>query len=196
MGENMKEKAKTYQLTLMSIIVSLLIIQTFIPIFGYIPLGPIDVTIVHITVILSAVLFGLKFGTIIGGVWGLLSMARAFFQTTPFNIVLLNPLISVVPRLFVGFISAVLFNFLKDRLPKTLTYTLIAAIGSLTNTILVLGNIYFFASEKYANALGITESSLLGALGTIFLTNGVIEIVVAIIILPVLASALEKIVKK
>lgn len=196
MGENMKEKAKNYQLTLMSIIVSLLIIQTFIPIFGYIPLGPIDVTIVHITVILSAVLFGLKFGTIIGGVWGLLSMARAFFQTTPFNIVLLNPLISVVPRLFVGFISAVLFDFLKDRLPKTLTYTLIAVIGSLTNTILVLGSIYFFASEKYASALGITESSLLGALGTIFLTNGIIEIIVAVLILPILASALEKVVKK
>lgn len=191
----MKEKNNVYQLTLISMMVALLIIQTFVPIFGYIPLGPIDVTIVHITVILSAVLFGQKFGTIIGAIWGSLSMLRAFMQPTPFNIVFLNPLISVLPRLLVGLISATVFKLLKDRLSKALTYAITAGIGSLVNTVLVLGSIYIFASEPYANALGIPESALLGALGTIVITNGAIEIIAAIIILPILAVALNRFLK-
>lgn len=191
----MKQKNDVFQLTLISMIVALLIIQTFIPVFGYIPLGPIDVTIVHITVILSAVLFGPKFGTIIGAIWGSLSMLRAFMQPTPFNIVLLNPLISVLPRLLVGLISAILFKLLKDKMSKTVAYTVTGAIGSLSNTILVLGSIYLFASEAYANALGIPESALLGALGSIVVTNGVIEVIAAIVILPILAIAMEKFLK-
>lgn len=194
-GEKMKNRKNVFQLTLVSMMVALLIIQTFIPIFGYIPLGPIDVTIVHITVILSAVLFGKKFGTLIGTIWGLLSMLRAFIQPTPFNIVFLNPLVSILPRLLVGFISASVFQFFKDKFSKGITYTLTAGIGSLMNTILVLGSIYIFTSEAYANALGIPESALLGALGTIVATNGLIEIIAAIIILPILAIALEKFLK-
>lgn len=192
----MKQKNNVFELTLMSMMVALLIIQTFIPIFGYIPLGPIDVTIVHITVILSAVLFGPKFGTIIGTIWGSLSLVRAFIQPTPFNIVFLNPLVSILPRLLVGLISAYLFKLLKIKLSTTLSYTITAAVGSLTNTILVLTSIYLFASEAYANALGIPETALLGALSTILATNGVIEVIAAIIILPILALAIDKFLKK
>lgn len=192
----MKEKNNVFELTLMSMMVALLIIQTFIPIFGYIPLGPIDVTIVHITVILSAALFGPKFGTIIGTIWGSLSLLRAFIQPTPFNIVFLNPLVSILPRLLVGLISAYLFKVLKTKFSTTLSYTITAGIGSLTNTIVVLTSIYLFASEAYASALGIPESALLGALSTIVATNGLIELIAAIIILPILAVAIEKFLRK
>lgn len=191
----MRKNKNIFQLTLISMIVALLIIQTFVPIFGYIPIGPIDVTIVHITVILSAVLFGSKFGTIIGTVWGFLSMLRAFIQPTPFNIVFLNPLISVLPRLLVGLISAKIYQLLKNRQSKGVSYVLTAGIASLMNTVLVLGSIYLFAGELYANALGIPESALLGALATVVASNGIIEIIAAIIILPVLAMALERILK-
>ena len=109
----MNKKTDVFQLTILSMLLAILIAQTFIPMLGYIPLGPIDVTIVHITVILAAVLFGKKTGSIIGLAWGLLSMLRAYMQPTPFNVVFLNPLISVVPRLIVGWISAVVFIFLS-----------------------------------------------------------------------------------
>lgn len=188
----MKKKTNVYQLTLLSMMIALLIMQTFIPIMGYIPLGPIDVTIVHITVILSAVLFGKKFGAIMGTIWGSLSLLRALIQPTPFNVVFLNPLISVVPRLLVGLISALVFQLLKKHLPKAGAYAVTAGIGTLTNTVLVLGSIYLFAGETYANALGIPVSALLGALGTVVMTNGIIEIIAAIVILPVLAIALER----
>lgn len=192
----MKKNKDLFQMTIISMMVALLMIQTFVPMFGYIPLGPIDVTIVHITVILSAVLFGQRTGTIVGTIWGLLSMLRAFLQPTPFNIVFLNPLISVVPRMLVGLISALVFKVIKDKFSKHLSYAITAGIGTLTNTVLVLGSIYFFASEVYANALGISQTALLGALGTVVATNGLIEVAASIIILPLLAISLEKVLKR
>lgn len=192
----MKKNRDLFQMTIISMMVALLLIQTFVPIFGYIPLGPIDITIVHITVILSAVLFGQRTGVIVGTIWGILSMLRAFLQPTPFNIVFLNPLISVLPRMLVGLISAIVFKILKDKFSKRMSYAITAGIGSLTNTVLVLGSIYFFASEVYANALGISETALLGALGTVVVTNGLIEVIASIIILPLIAISLEKVLKR
>lgn len=192
----MDKKTNVFQITILSMFLAILIAQTFIPMLGYIPLGPIDVTIVHITVILAAVLFGTKTGTIIGMSWGLLSMLRAYIQPTPFNIVFLNPLISVLPRLIVGWLSATIFILLKKRFSHKVSYAVTAGIGTLTNTVLVLGGIYLFAREAYAEALGISETLLLGALGTIVATNGVIEIIASIIILPLVALPLNKALKR
>lgn len=192
----MKKNKDLFQMTMISMMVALLMLQTFVPIFGYIPVGPIDITIVHITVILAAILFGQKTGSIIGLIWGLLSMLRAFIQPTPFNIIFLNPLISVLPRLLVGLLSAVVFKLMKDKFSKRLSYAITAGFGSLINTILVLGSIYLFASEIYANSLGISETALLGALGVVVLTNGVIEALASVIILPLIARPLEKALKR
>lgn len=192
----MKKNKDLFQMTMISMMVALLMLQTFVPIFGYIPVGPIDITIVHITVILAAILFGQKTGSIIGLIWGLLSMLRAFIQPTPFNIIFLNPLISVLPRLLVGLLSAVVFKLVKDKFSKRLSYAITAGFGSLINTILVLGSIYLFASEIYANSLGISETALLGALGVVVLTNGVIEALASVIILPLIATPLEKALKR
>lgn len=192
----MNKKTNVFQITIFSMFLAILIAQTFIPMLGYIPLGPIDVTIVHITVILAAVLFGTKTGAIIGLSWGLLSMLRAYIQPTPFNIVFLNPLISVLPRMIVGWLSAAIFILLKKRFSHKVSYAVTAGIGTFTNTVLVLGGIYLFAREAYAEALGISETLLLGALGTIVATNGVIEIIASIIILPLVALPLSKALKR
>lgn len=189
----MNKNNNIFQLTIVSMLIAILIVQTFVPMLGYIPLGPIDVTIVHITVILTAVLFGSKHGMIIGTIWGLLSMFRAYLQPTPFNVVFLNPIISVIPRLLVGWISGILFILIRNKTSKKISYAITAAIGTLLNTILVLGSIYLFASETYANALGIPESLLLKALGTIVVSNGVIEIIASVFILPLLAIPLSKV---
>lgn len=191
-----KNNNNIFQLTVMSMLIAILIVQTFIPMLGYIPLGPIDVTIVHITVILTAVLFGSKHGMVIGAVWGLLSMFRAYLQPTPFNVVFLNPVISVIPRLLVGWISGLLFVKMKNKMSEKISYAIISAIGTMLNTILVLGSIYLFASEIYANALGIPESLLLRALGTVVVSNGIIEVVASVFILPLLAIPLSKVLEK
>lgn len=192
MGKN----RNIFQMTMVSMFLAILIIQTFVPVLGYIPLGGLDVTIVHITVILAAVLFGSKTGLIVGTLWGLLSMIRAYIQPTPFNIVFLNPLISVLPRLLVGFVSGLLFRAIKDKMADRWAYVLTALVGTLMNTVLVLGSIYLLAAETYAAALGISETALLGALGAVVGTNGVIEIIASMIILPLIAVPLSNVLKR
>lgn len=194
----MKKKKDVFQTTIIAMLVAILIIQTFVPVLGYIPLGPLDVTIVHITVILSAVLFGSKTGLIIGAVWGILSMTRAYIQPTPFNVVFLNPLISVLPRLIVGWASGLLFEQLSKRISSTSKwiYSVTAFVGTAMNTILVLGGIYLLAGETYAAALGVPITTLLTALGGVFVSNGLIEIAASMIILPLVAVPLRKFVKR
>jgi uncharacterized membrane protein len=195
-GVKMRKNTNVFQLTVISMFVAILILQTFVPFLGYIPLGTIDITIVHITVILAAVLFGPKIGLIIGTSWGLLSLIRAYTRLTAFNFVFLNPLISVLPRLLVGWLSGILFNGLKNKVSEQMAYAITAFIGTLLNTILVLGSIYLFASESYAAALGVPESALLGILGTIVITNGVVEAIASVIILPLIAIPISRVLKR
>lgn len=192
----MNKQTNVFKITILSMFLAILIAQTFIPMLGYIPLGPIDVTIVHVTVILVAVLFGPKMGSVLGTTWGLLSMIRAYMQPTPFNIVFLNPVVSVLPRLIVGFLSGVLFLFFRKKFSDKVSYAVTAGIGTLTNTVLVLGSIYLFASETYAEALGISETLLLGALVTVAGTNGIIEMIASVIILPLIAIPLSKVISR
>ena len=191
----MKQSNKVFQMTIISMFLAILIIQTFVPVLGYIPLGAIDITIVHITVILAAILFGPKTGTIIGASWGLLSMIRSYVQPSITNVFFQNPLISVLPRLLVGLLSALLFMFIRNKISERWAYSITALVGTLLNTVLVLGSIYIFAVEAYSNATGIPESAVLGALGTVVVTNGLIEAVASMVILPLLAIPLAKVLK-
>lgn len=188
----MKKKPNVYQMTILSMLIAILIIQTFVPWLGYIPVGPIDATIVHITVILAAILFGSKIGLGVGTSWGLLSMLRAYMQPTAFNVVFLNPLISVVPRMLVGWISGLIFPVISKRISMRWAYSITALVGTLLNTVLVLGGIYLFAGEMYAAAMGVPETALLGILGSIVLTNGIIEIIVSMILMPLVAAPLSR----
>lgn len=192
----MIKNRNVFQMTIIAMLVAILIIQTFVPVLGYIPLGPIDVTIVHITVILSAILFGNKTGVIIGAVWGILSMIRAYTQPTPFNVVFLNPLISVLPRAIVGWVSGLVFEALEKRTSGKWIYSVTALVGTATNTVLVLGGIYLLAGDTYAAALGVPISALLTALATIVATNGVIEVIASMIILPLVAVPLLRFLKR
>ena len=51
-------------------------------------------------------------------------------------------------------------------------------LGSLTNTILVLGGIYIFFGQSYATVIGKSFDLLLGLIGLSILTNGVPEAVI------------------
>ena len=49
---------------------------------GYIPIGPINVTTMHIPVILAGIFLGPNYGAAVGFVFGLTSMLRATFWTS------------------------------------------------------------------------------------------------------------------
>lgn len=191
-------KNKTYRIAILGILSAFIIIQTFVPFLGNIPIPPLNPTIIHITVIVAAFVLGTRDGMIVGLVWGLTRMFKAYtLPASPLDLLLwTNPIIAVVPRVMVGLVAGLLYQaFLKKKKEKT-GMVVAAVMGSLTNTILVLGFIALFYGTEYAAALNVDPSNLLKVLAGIVATNGVGEAVAAGLIAPFVAKALMKVRRK
>lgn len=187
----MKRRQQIQRSTIRSILIAIIILQDFVPFLGNIPVGPLSITNMHVTVIIAAIVVGPVDGAIIGGVWGILTWVRAFVApSSPLApLVMINPLVSVVPRVMIGLVAGYLYRWLA-RLSKQPRLAMILAgiAGSLTNTGLVLGAIaIFYRTPAVARAYGVNVAHLLPALETIMATNGLAELVFAAIVVPLVA---------
>ena len=192
------QKNKTYRIAILGILSAFIIIQTFVPFLGNIPIPPLNPTIIHITVIVAAFVLSTKDGMLVGLVWGLARMVKAYtLPASPLDLLLwTNPVIAVVPRVMVGLVAGLVFHaFLKRKQEKVVMVTA-AVLGSLTNTVLVLGFIALFYGNEYATALNVDPSNLLKVLAGIVATNGIGEAVAAGLIAPFIATALMKVRRK
>ena len=192
----MYQKNKSaYRTAILGILTAIIIIQNFVPLLGYIPIPPLNPTIIHITVIVVSLTLGTKDGMIIGSVWGITRMVKAFtLPASPFDYFLWrNPIIAIFPRIMVGFVAGYVYNVCRKRFKKDSTAMILSSVlASLTNTILVLGLIYLIYGETYAALLKVDYSNLLGVLGTVVLTSGIGEAIAAAIIAPIIARPLKK----
>ncbi|MGY4104184.1 ECF transporter S component [Ignavigranum ruoffiae] len=179
---------ETQKMTILALFVAILIIQSFVPGLGYIPIGPLHATIVQVTVIIGGIFFGIKMGVTLGAVWGILSLLRSILTPNILTPVIMNPLISVLPRILVGLIASYVFIQLNKKMPVALSAAVAGALGSILNTILFLGAIYLFAAETYASALSIDVNVLFSTLLAIVGTNGVPEALVSGVLTPLIVS--------
>lgn len=190
------QKERTARLTVMSLMLAILIIQTFVPGIGYIPIGPVQATIIHLTVIIGASLFGPQTGLILGASWGVLRMIKAAIVPDIMSVVFLNPLVSVMPRMLVGLISGWLAMYLDGKVKDRTKFMITGLIGSMINTLTVLGAIYLFSAEAYANALNIPSSALMATFLVTIGGNGLIEAITSGVLTPILALPLSKSLKR
>lgn len=162
---------------------------------GFIPLGAFNLTIMHIPVIIGALLEGPIVGIATGLIFGLFSMYQNFVAPTSLSsFVFLNPIVAVIPRVLIGVVSYYVYKLLKNLLKnKSISIGVAAVLGSLTNSIGVLGLIYILYLEPYAAAINkstdLVGSILIGA----FLTNGLAEAVFSALIAIPLVTVLTKI---
>ena len=164
----MEKKKHLVRLVLCALFSALIVVMTFTPYLGYITVGIIEITTLHMVVILGATVLGAKYGAILGGVWGLTCILRAFqFGIIPFQ----NPMVSLVPRIIVAL-------------------GLSALLGTLTNTVLVLSFLQIFGGFEVL--FGEAAKTLDVIIGTLISTNGLIELIGAVIVVPVLYMATEK----
>ncbi len=192
------QKNKTYRIAILGILSAFIIIQTFVPFLGNIPIPPLNPTIIHITVIVAAFVLSTKDGMLVGLVWGLARMVKAYtLPASPLDLLLwTNPIIAVVPRVMVGLVAGLVFHAFLKRKQEKVGMVTAAVLGSLTNTVLVLGFIALFYSNEYATALNVDPSNLLKVLAGIVATNGLGEAVAAGLIAPFIAKALMKVRRK
>lgn len=194
---NNQRKSNPHRIALLGILTAIILIQNFVPFLGNIPIPPLNPTIIHITVIVAALTMGTTDGMIIGAVWGITRMVRAYaMPASPLDPLLwTNPMIALVPRILIGLFTGWAYTFFKKIIPEKekISMAVASVIGSFTNTILVLFFIYIFYGETYAQAIEVNLDNLAGALMAIVGTNGVAEAIVAAIVAPLVAIPLKKI---
>jgi uncharacterized membrane protein len=102
---------------------------------GFIPV-PIpligNATIMHIPAIIGGALEGPVVGLLVGAIFGIFSFLNAD------NPVFLNPIVAIVPRLFIGVVAWAVFVGLR-RWSIDLASAAAGVLGSFTNTVGVLG---------------------------------------------------------
>jgi len=109
--------------------------------WGFIPwFGGVALTIMHVPAVIAAVIVGPVSGMMVGLIFGIFSMIQAAVAPTgPVDVWFTNPLLAVLPRLFIGPAAWLVWRSLKRWEPLALFAA--GAVGSLTNTGLVLGMI-------------------------------------------------------
>lgn len=201
MKENGRSKIKNT--VLMGVFISIMMIQTIVPILGYIPLGIMNATIIHITVIVGAIMLGPKSGAFLGFVFGLSSMIKNTLQPNPTSFVF-SPFVSVgeysgnikslivafLPRILIGVVAYYVYKAFPKK--EKLSLALAGICGSMTNTILVMGSIYIFFGREYAMAGKKEYANLAKIIIGIIGTQGVGEAIVSAIITFAVVFALKK----
>jgi len=109
--------------------------------WGFIPwFGGVSLTIMHVPTIVATVIVGPVSGLAVGLIFGIFSMVQAAVAPTgPADVWFTNPLLSVLTRLFIGPAAWLVWQSLRRWEPLALLAA--GAVGSLTNTVLVLGMI-------------------------------------------------------
>ncbi|WCG35564.1 ECF transporter S component [Companilactobacillus farciminis] len=189
------QRRKAYKTAILGILIAIILVQSMVPMLGYIPTGFVNITIIHITVIVAAIVLGPKDGAIVGLVWGIGTIIRAF--TSPTSIidttVFTNPVVAVLPRIAVGLLAGWIYLWFRNHTQKkVLGMAIASAVGSLTNTVLVLGLMRVMYASTMAQAYA-TKTDLLNKMLLVIVgTNGVPEMIVAIILAPAISTAILK----
>ena len=202
----MVRSKKTSEMVKMALFIAIIILLSVTPL-GYIPLGAINATTIQMPVIIGAVLFGWKKGAVLGGVFGLTSLIKNTLQPnltsfvfSPFVPVFGEEsgsfwaiVISLVPRIMIGVVAAAVFSVLvKFKLNKTVSSAMAGFGGSLANTVLVMGGIYFFFGESYSAAKDIAYSALMATVSATITGAGITEAIVSAVVCGAVCTALIK----
>ena len=261
------KNAKTKEIVLLALFSAIILLMAFTNL-GFIPLGVINATIVHIPVIIGALFLGPKKGAFLGFLFGLTSFINNTFKAATASAFVFSPLLAYntmgwtgipksiyicfVPRILVGIVPyfiyvlvkkltqdnnkagkiiinivaaviigfavreytvrqfeslsaviatvigvsvmivvfAILFAVTAKKSSAAVSYIYAGLTGAFTNTLFVMSGIYFLYKDAYAEALGKTSDELIGVIMGIVTFIGIIEAVVAAIIVTAVGSAL------
>ena len=164
--------------------------------FGLIRLGALNATTMHIPVLIGALVEGPKVGVLVGLIYGLFSWWSNMTQPSSLlSPLFMNPLVSVLPRLLFPIFAA--FFFWANPMKALGARLMIAAfLGTLVQTVLVMGTMYLFFADEFAKLMDVS-TSLVGL--TIFglgASHGLPEALIAGVVVTAIALPLRKMLGK
>ncbi len=184
---------KTKQMVQLSLMIAIVIVMGITPL-GFIRIPPIDITMLHLPVIVGSIVLGPLCGGVLGLTFGLVSMCKAIINPLPPLTYMLSPFASgyplqsificIVPRIILGILPALLMKIL-DRKKKNsrLIIGTSAGISTIAHTFMFLGCLNLFPADKISFPLA-------DIIKTVASLNGSLEFVVAIIISTAICKSL------
>ncbi len=177
---------------------------------GMIQLPVIKATTTHIPVILGAILFGPMAGCILGAVFGICSMVSntvaptllsfafsPFMSTTGMVGAIKAIWISVGCRICIGLAAGWLWKGLKAlKLNDLIALPIVGFLGSMVNTVMVMGSIYFLLAQQYAEAKNVALTSVYGLIMGTVTGAGIMEAVAALVLVTAIGKALLQVVRR
>ena len=177
---------------------------------GMIQLPIIKATTVHIPVILGAILLGPGAGAILGAVFGICSLVSntmaptlLSFAFSPFLSISGIPgalkaiWISVGCRILIGVVAGWLWVlFTKIKLNQFIALPIVGFVGSMVNTVTVMGSIYFLFAQQYAEAKEVALTAVFGLVMGTVTASGIPEAIAAAILVLALGKVLVVVFRK
>ncbi len=177
---------------------------------GMIQLPVIKATTVHIPVILGAVVLGPAAGAILGGVFGICSLISntmaptllsfafsPFMSTTGLTGAVKAIWISVGCRVLIGVAAGWLWIlFEKLKVNQIVSLPLVGFLGSMVNTITVMGSIYLLFAQQYAQAKDVAVTAVWGLVMGTVTASGIPEAIAAAVLVLAIGKILIQVLKR
>ena len=159
----MNNKKDTRYMVTLALMAAVVILLANTPL-GMIQLPIIKATTVHIPVIIGSIVLGPAAGAFLGAVFGICSMISntqaptllsfafsPFLSTTGFVGVIKALWVSIGCRIMIGVVSGWVSIALKNlKVPAPVRLAVTGFVGSMTNTVFVMGSIYLLFAQQYA----------------------------------------------
>lgn len=158
---------------------------------------PMSLALGLIPVLVAGQLRGVKTGVIVGGVFGLTSLVLAviYVASLPnsYARIIINPLVSVFPRIMVGLVSALVYKAFtrrgeRSRAKRYVFSAVSALLGVFTNTVLFLG---MYAAFAYGRTFDDATIDFKWIITAVVAINTIIEAVAFPLITGGVVSAVE-----
>ena len=130
------KKNNVQDLTLASVFAAIILVMTFVPQIGFITLGPVALTLIHIPVLIGAFLLPKKYSLSLGALFGIGSLIRAATSPTgPLDAAFVNPLVSVLPRVLFVIAAIYLLELFKlvEKKVKNSNIWIFAVVALITS---------------------------------------------------------------
>ena len=205
----MKHKTKnTRWMAAVAMMAAIVVLLANTPL-GLIQLPVIKATTTHIPVIVGAILLGPLAGGILGGVFGICSMLSNTFAPVATSMCFSPFLsetglvgavkavwVSVGCRILIGVVAGWLWVGLKKvKVADLAALPIVGFVGSMTNTVTVMFSILFLFRAEYAQAKNIAMEAFYDFVNGVVTGTGVLEAIVALILVTVIGKALLKVFK-
>lgn len=206
MNKRMKD---TRWLTSVALMAAVVILLANTPL-GMIQLPVIKATTVHIPVILGAILLGPLAGGILGGVFGICSLISntmaptllsfafsPFLSMTGIMGALKAVWISVGCRILIGIVAGWLWIFFKKiKMNQLAALGITGFVGSMTNTVMVMGSIFLLLAGEFAAVKGVAADAVWGLIMATVTASGIPEAAAAAFLVAVIGKLLIKTIHK